>query len=580
MTVVGCTGLLSPVCSGVTGIGSGVAGASASAVLGAVTGWVVQGASWLLGQIGGVLTSTTSVDLGAGWFVGHYRAMAALAAVVLLPLLLLSVVQAVYRQSAAVLVRVVAVQLPLALLLTGAAVQLVQLSLAATDALGTSVSAGAGVDVQKALQGVATQLVAQAGGGPDSAPPFVVLLGALLVAVSAFVLWLELLVRAAAVYVAVLFLPMALASLVWPAVSHWCRRLVETLVALVLAKFVIVAILSLAAAALASGTGSGFSSVLGGAALLLLAAATPFTLLRLVPMVEAGAVHQLEGARHRVRSSFVTAPRSAASHALRRAQSSPLVTGEPGTGTERDFGIPGDETAIAGVSAVSGAARLPVRTGGGRGSSGMGQGGDQNDGPSSMARGQELPGLPRDPAVARLAAHTEPRWIDTASSRAPGDRRASARARPQAGVGRPPGASTPRILGSRRSPNLDDDPARRVRTGDHRLGPSADRRFRRASHPQDPTRRRRRGPRRRSIVRWGMSAFATGSDLLSVAVSLPDGAEVRSPQWQAGSWSPCWRSDRIRRRRAWWWGWFRWSAAWPWRVGRLPAGPVRSGHPR
>ena len=100
------------------------------------------------------------------------------------------------------------------------------------------------------------------------------LLIALLIAVAAFVLWLELLIRAAAVYVAVLFLPLALATLVWPAVSHWCRRLVETLAALILSKFVIVATLSLAAGAVASGTagtgahGSGFSAVLAGGALL------------------------------------------------------------------------------------------------------------------------------------------------------------------------------------------------------------------------------------------------------------------------------------------------------------------------
>ena len=37
----------------------------------------------------------------------------------------------------------------------------------------------------------------------------------LLVAAASFVLWLELLVRAAAVYVAVLFLPLAMATLAW-----------------------------------------------------------------------------------------------------------------------------------------------------------------------------------------------------------------------------------------------------------------------------------------------------------------------------------------------------------------------------
>lgn len=408
MTVVGCTGLLSPVCQGVSGIGSGVAGASAGAVLGAVTSWVVQGAGWLLNQIGGAVSSSTTVDLGAGWFTGHYQVMAGLGAVVVLPMLLVATVQAVYRQSAAVLVRVVAVQLPLAMVLTGVAVQLVQLSLAATDALGATVSSGVGTDVQQALQGVAAQLVAQAGGGPDSAPAFVVMLGGLLVAFGAFVLWLELLVRAAAVYVAVLFLPMALASLVWPAVSHWCRRLVETLAALVLAKFVIVAILSLAAAALASGTGSGFSSVLGGGALLLLAAFSPFALLRLVPVVEAGAVHQLEGARHRATHAVASAPRSAVHHALRAGLAEPLATGKPGTGTAQDWGAPGGgEAGPAGGGAPGpdgGGGGQATDPGGAAGSGGRaggrrraGRGRGTGDTGRTGDAGGEHPGLPGIP---------------------------------------------------------------------------------------------------------------------------------------------------------------------------------------
>jgi len=338
-----CNGLLDPICQAAGSVGSSLLSAGAGDVLSAVSTWVVEGASWLLGQIGGALTSSTTVDLGAGWYTTHYQAMAGLAAVVALPLLILSAVQAVYRQNASVLVRVVAVQLPLAGLLTAVAVQLVQLSLAATDALSSTVSSGVGTDIQEALSGVAGALVSLAGLGPNSPPAFVVLLGALLVVLGSFLLWVELLVRAAAVYVALLFLPLALASLVWPAISHWCRRLVDTLVALVLAKFVIVAVLSLAASALASGTQAGFASVLGGGAIILLAAFTPFTLLRLIPAVEAGAVQQLEGARHRVQQGIGSLPRSAASHALKAARASSLVPGEPGTGLASTFGVPGGD---------------------------------------------------------------------------------------------------------------------------------------------------------------------------------------------------------------------------------------------
>jgi hypothetical protein len=109
---------------------------------------------------------------------------------------------------------------------------------------------------------------------------------------------------------------------VWPAVSHWCRRLVETLAALILSKFVIVAVLSLAAGAVASGTagggahGSGFSSVLAGGALLVMATFVPFSLLRLIPVMEAGAVGHLDGLRGRATGAMTRPARSAAQHAL------------------------------------------------------------------------------------------------------------------------------------------------------------------------------------------------------------------------------------------------------------------------
>jgi len=354
-----------PLCglAGVAGsAGSSLLGAGADSVLQSVTSWVIDGASWLLGQIGSALTATTTVDIGAGWFTGHYRVMVGLAALVVVPMLLCALIQSVYRQSPGMLLRSALVQLPLALLLSAAMVQLVGLALAVTDDLSSTVASGSGTDITQALAGLAGVLVGQTASG-QQVPAFVALLGELLVAFGAFLLWVELLVRAAAVYVAVLFLPLALSSLVWPAVSHWCRRLVDTLVALILAKFVIVAILSLAVGALASGTGAGFGGVLAGGALLLLAAFAPFTLLRLIPAVEAGAALGLDGARHRVQQSVSGAPRTAAAFALRAAGSGPsgLATGEPGTGPGVPFdapGGPGDQAgpppAVAGRDGATG----------------------------------------------------------------------------------------------------------------------------------------------------------------------------------------------------------------------------------
>lgn len=329
----GCPFPLTPVCDVVGDATGGVAGD----VLSAIVSWIVDGASWLLDQIGDAISSSTSIHLKTSWFVSHYQTMIAIAAVVAVPMLLLSAIQAVYRQSPGILARAAFVQLPLAGLLTLVAIKLVVLSLAVTDTLCSVVSSSAGNDIARTLSGVATVLVTQ--GGAPTIPTFVVALGALLVVVGALMVWLELVVRAAAVYVAVLFLPLALASLVWPAASQWCRRLVETLAALVLSKFVVVAVLSLAVGAVGSGT--GFATVLSGGALLLLAAFTPFTLLRLVPMVEAGAAMQLEGARHRVRQAFGSVPGSAASFALRQARQPAELLDTPGTGTSIEPELPG-----------------------------------------------------------------------------------------------------------------------------------------------------------------------------------------------------------------------------------------------
>ncbi len=290
---------------------SSAVGFGVGSVLDAVSSWVTSGAVWLLGQIGGVLSSSTAIDLGAPWFRTHYATMAGLAAVVVLPLLLLGVLQALYRQSASMLLRTVLINVPLAVLLTAVSVTLVQLGLAVTDAMSAAVSGGSGVDAGHFMATVATALAPTAATGQTGAPTFVLFLGGIAVVAGAVMLWIELLLRAAAVYVAVLFLPLALAGLAWPAISHWSRRLADTLAALVLSKLVIVAVLSLAVGALASGTGStpsgatasggGFASVLGGAALLLLAALAPWSLFRILPFLEAGAVGHLEGLSQRAR---------------------------------------------------------------------------------------------------------------------------------------------------------------------------------------------------------------------------------------------------------------------------------------
>ncbi len=299
---------------GAGGLAGDLAGASLGPVFDAAASWVGHGAQWLLDRAGATLDTTTAVPLGTPWFARHQAVMAATAAAVMVPMVCAAVLQGVWRQSPGLMGRAVLVQLPMALLLTAVVVVLVRLGLALTDTLSAQVLRGAGADSRDVLHPVVRFFSAGAGAG--AVPAFVLLLAGLLGALGGLTLWLELVVRAAAVSAAVLFLPLSLAALVWPAVSHWCRRLVDTLAALILSKLVVAAVLSLGVAAMAGGlgqkpTGGGFAAVMTGLALLVVATMSPFTLLKLVPAVEAGAIAHLEATRHRLQQAALLPVRGA-----------------------------------------------------------------------------------------------------------------------------------------------------------------------------------------------------------------------------------------------------------------------------
>ena len=250
-----------------------------------------------------VNSSTEPVLSGAGW-QPEFSVMAVLGALVAVPLLCAAAIQAVVRQDPAGLLRSAFVRLPLAIVFTGAAVALVSLGLGATDQACRAVLSAA----DPTLGSFIARVNAVLGGATPAALAadlaFVVVAGIL-----ALIVWLELAVRSAAVALAVLFLPLALAGSAFPATAHWARRLGETLAALVVSKLAIVSALTLAASTL--GAGSGLAALVEAITLLGLAAVAPLALARILPMVGLGAIAHLDGlGRHAVRqaASFASDP--------------------------------------------------------------------------------------------------------------------------------------------------------------------------------------------------------------------------------------------------------------------------------
>jgi hypothetical protein len=86
--------------------------------------------------------------------------------------------------------------------------------------------------------------------------------------------------------------------MVWPARRIWAVRAVELLVALILSKFAIVAVLSLGGAALSeSAEQLSVTGIMAGAVLITLAAFSPWAMVRLLPLAEvaSGAAGSLRG---------------------------------------------------------------------------------------------------------------------------------------------------------------------------------------------------------------------------------------------------------------------------------------------
>lgn len=313
---------LDPVCEvgkTVVGAAGGVVTApfryAASSAVDMITNAVAEAATWLLGKVVGFIDHSTSPDLSAGWFRERYGFMVGLGALILLPMLLFAAIRAIIQQDLSQLIRSFAVHLPVAILGTFLAMYLTQALLVATDGLSDAVAKGIAGDTSEIFDSVGNVLSAPVGvSGGAAIPAFALLVGAFLLIVGSFLVWLELLVRSAAVTVSAFFLPLMLAGLVWPATAHWTKRLVQTLVALILSKFVIVSVISLATAALSDPGGGGFGTIMGASALMLMAAFSPIALLKLMPLAEGAALGHLEGMGRRPLAAV--GPGGGANHAI------------------------------------------------------------------------------------------------------------------------------------------------------------------------------------------------------------------------------------------------------------------------
>ena len=133
----------------------------------------------------------------------------------------------------------------------------------------------------------------------------------------------------------IVLVPVVMPLVAIPAMRRVGWRLVETFLAVALSKFLIVVTLALGLSEL---TGGGATTVITGAVTLILASATPFVILRLVPLIETSALHGVEGLRQRATRAVMAAPSSPVGAAV--AALAPEVAPPSAPERPEDWGIP------------------------------------------------------------------------------------------------------------------------------------------------------------------------------------------------------------------------------------------------
>ncbi len=248
--------------------------------LGAIAKGCAEAATWTLGKLAEAVTALTQVDFTNPGFVKEYALVFGASTFLTLILWVLAVAK---RATRGVPVDQAVGEAIGFLWLAVAAAAFTPLALALlvalTDELTSALAAGTGGDTTRFLTGFGKALGGSVGGGP------VMLIGvALLSLAAAVMLYLELLIRAAMLYVGAVLGCAVYSGLVDKSLWRHVRRWAAVMLAIDLSKPVIIIVLGVAAALTAHGsTVDAFSSVTTGLAIMFLSIFVSVVIYRFVP---------------------------------------------------------------------------------------------------------------------------------------------------------------------------------------------------------------------------------------------------------------------------------------------------------
>ena len=327
---------------------------------------------------------STTVDLTGGWFNAEGGAAvttltSVIAGALVLVFLLLALVRALFAGEFSAMWRASLIDVPVAFLGTAVTVLVAAALLEIVDMASVTLLGADGEQLSAFSEALADAERLNGAG-------LLGILFGLLFIIGAVLVWIQLLVRAALIYIVIAFAPILWVTRAYPGTRNISRRGIEIAIALILSKFVMAISFRLGAEALRGGGVTtdevDLSAMLVGAAIMLLTAFMPFAVFKVIPIVESA-------------SAASGADKAAAGAAVVGAGAA--VGGTVIAAKLAGSGMSTAATAIRGPGGGpsggdGGATTVPGAGGGGPGGGGSASGGDRGTGPAGPTGGSGASG--------------------------------------------------------------------------------------------------------------------------------------------------------------------------------------------
>ncbi|HEY3871894.1 MAG TPA: hypothetical protein VGM10_26260 [Actinocrinis sp.] len=269
--------------------GSGSSGASTASILtdpvGAIATDCAQAAASVIKAVSDVVTGTTTIDFTNSGFLTQYAVVFAASSVLTLMLWLAAVIKrAVRGESIVTSIAEATGFLWLAVIASAFTPVVLYGMVGLTDSVTNAIGAGTSTNTNNFLTAFANSLDPPSGQTSDlGGGPILLIFISIVALIAAAVLWLELLIRAAMLYVGAALATAVYAGLVDKALWRHVRRWAGMMIAVDLAKPVIVIVLGLATAISGNPSQASVGSVLSGLAIMLMSIFSSGLIFRFVP---------------------------------------------------------------------------------------------------------------------------------------------------------------------------------------------------------------------------------------------------------------------------------------------------------